>query len=395
MQDQDLNHNRYEQQKRKKAATKGEQKRSQAGYSRTLKVPRTNNASHPGRGGSHGYPLWIRIIIVNHAVVHGAQEATEIFNVSLRSIQRWRQRITPYRQTGGKRRVCMTGTDLMLLTICLFFYPRATADEIAAFIVSNGGDIYSRQTIYKRCKELKLGMKRGSLEAYQAFTPANQLRAEMFWNDNLPLGVADVSRWRLIDIDEAHFTLKAIERKYGRAKKCVRVRDVGHYARGQQAWNLLIAVEAGNPAIPHNNNGSRRFPRRWFRITKSTVDQHVFSSFVDQICRDIEERPLAGDGERVLMWDNLSCHMTPIVQNTVYARPTRDQFEFELVPRPPYQPKWAPVEYFICMVANSLSRKVQPHWDDNILRHEIHNSCMGVGMEGGLDRTFEHCGYHL
>ena len=332
---------------------------------------------------------------MKHALTHGFDEAIEIFNVSKRTLNRWRRRIRPYRQTGGKQRACMTGLDLMLLSICLFFFPRAKADEIAAFIASNGGDIYSRQTIYKRCAELKLGRKRGSLEAYQAFTPANILRAEMFWNDNLPLGVANVSRRRLIDVDEAHFTLKSIESKYGRAPKAMRVRDAAHYQRGATVWNLLIAVEAGNPAIAPNANGSRQFPRRWFWITRNNVDQHIFSRFIDHVCRSIEEQPVDGDHNRVFMWDNLSCHLTPLVTNTVYFRPTQDDFNFEIIPRPPYQPKWAPVENFICMVANSLSRKVKADWTDDILRLEIHNSCMEVGNHMALDRTYAHCGYHL
>ena len=196
-----------------------------------------------------------------------------------------------------------------------------------------------------------------------------------------------------MDIDEAHFTLKSIESAYGRAAKPMRVRDVGHYRRGAKALNLLIAVEPGNPNIPLNMNGSVRYPRRWFRITKDNVDQVVFARFIDQICRSIEANPVDGDEEKIFMWDNLSAHLTPVVTNTLELRPTREQYQFSSLPRPPYQAKWAPVEYVICQIANILSNKVVANWTEQTLSMELHNACMTVGYEGKFDNTFAHCGY--
>jgi hypothetical protein len=38
-------------------------------------------------------------------------------------------------------------------------------------------------------KELKMSLKKASTEAYQAFTPRNLLRAELFWSQLSPLGI--------------------------------------------------------------------------------------------------------------------------------------------------------------------------------------------------------------
>ena len=56
--------------------------------------------------------------------------------------------------SGGKARTQLTGNDQLLLSICLFIYSDATADEITAFIYANGGDIYERPVITMRCNEL-------------------------------------------------------------------------------------------------------------------------------------------------------------------------------------------------------------------------------------------------
>jgi hypothetical protein len=55
--------------------------------------------------------------------------------------------------------------------------------------------------------EFKLTGKQASTEAYQAFTPRNLLRAELFWSSPPPLGVVGVSQAKLIDVDECGISL--------------------------------------------------------------------------------------------------------------------------------------------------------------------------------------------
>ena len=84
------------------------------------------------------------------------------------------------------------GYDLLLLSIGVYTYPTVTEDELAAFIANQGGDVYSRQAISSRLQDLALLRKVSSTEAYDAFSPRNQLLAEWFWTEPQLLGVVRV-----------------------------------------------------------------------------------------------------------------------------------------------------------------------------------------------------------
>ena len=97
----------------------------------------------------------------------------------------------PYRMSGGIPRQQLTGHDQLLLSICLFIYPDATADEIATFIVANGGSIYERPVITKRCSGLQLSRKRSSKESYLAYSESLMRRLRWFQTLPPPLGCLD------------------------------------------------------------------------------------------------------------------------------------------------------------------------------------------------------------
>ena len=97
--------------------------------------------------------------------------------------------------------------DQFLLTLCIFINPRSKADEQAAFILANGGGAaYSRQDISRRLKELGITRKFCSLEAYQAYTARNRLRAQLFWLEGPRVGVRGICHYKLTDTDKAKFT---------------------------------------------------------------------------------------------------------------------------------------------------------------------------------------------
>ena len=81
----------------------------------------------------------------NFATYGSYRRAALSVGCSILSIRRWEQRIMPYRMAGGREREQLIGADQLLLSICLYIYPEASSDEIAVFIHSNGGDIYTRQ----------------------------------------------------------------------------------------------------------------------------------------------------------------------------------------------------------------------------------------------------------
>jgi hypothetical protein len=60
--------------------------RSLFGCTRELNVPRTNNAADPARGGSRGYPLFLRERVVAFAEQVGVEETAARFGVSEPSV---------------------------------------------------------------------------------------------------------------------------------------------------------------------------------------------------------------------------------------------------------------------------------------------------------------------
>ena len=187
---------------------------------------------------------------------HGVKEASDVFNVSRASIYKWYERLHPFRQTGNGERTKLVGRDQLLLALGVYIYPLACADELCAFIVANGGEVYERFAIYKRLKEMEISRKKGSIEAFEGHSDANLNREYSFFNRPPRAGVQGVRRFRLIDIDEARFSLKGAQAKYGWAGKPYRVRDRGHYKRNMSSVNLIMGVEPGNPDLPGHIRGS-------------------------------------------------------------------------------------------------------------------------------------------
>jgi hypothetical protein len=289
---------------------------------------------------------------------------------------------------GGQERHNLVGHSQMLLAVCLYAYPEAQADEIAMFIFENGGGIYNRGAISNRMKDLKMTRKAASTEAYQAFTPRNLLRAELFWSRQPPLGIFQVRRRLFVDFDECGLSIEQCNRSKGHSVVGVRIRKPGHYTRDTKL-TVIMAVEPGDPNRPPLQDGSVERPRRWIWIRMITgTNAETFSDFCEHVCSSIEQ---SGDTERLFLWDNLSAHRTPLVHHTVEAR--EGPCSFRIVARPPYQPKYGPIEYVFCELICRLQDRVQPDWNTNILRQQIMNIASQIGMDGAFDRTFQHCGY--
>ena len=167
--------------------------------------------------------------------------------------------------TGNKQWFVLTGLDQFLLSMGIYLYPRVSTDKLATFIFVNRGaqHAYSCQDMSKGLKELKVARKKYSLEAYQAFTPRNLLRARLFWERGPRIEVQGIRRFRLTDTDEAKFSLIKVESKCGWGYCAQRVCDCGYYSKSPASVNLFITVEASNPYLPPNTLGSTYNPRKW------------------------------------------------------------------------------------------------------------------------------------
>ena len=89
-----------------------------------------------------------------------------------------------------------------------------------------------------------------------------QFRVYCFWNYGRPLGIFQVPRRKLIDIDEFGMTMEKCNRTGGWALKVFRVRKDGHYHFGAKI-NVIFAIEPGDPTLPPTllsagENGSGR-----------------------------------------------------------------------------------------------------------------------------------------
>ena len=129
---------------------------------------------------------------------------------------------------------------------------------------------------------------------------------------------------------------------------------------------------------------------------QGTLNQYVFSQYIDEVCTDIERNPVPGgfDEEKYFMWDNCSVHKTAMVSAALELRESRYQYRFVPICRPPYHPKIAPIEYIFGEVTMILSRKCAKDWDHEKLIEEINDAGRIVGCHGNLDRTYQHCGYN-
>ena len=311
---------------------------------------------------------------------------------SLSSIYRWQEDVTRRRQTGNRPSANIVGLDMFLMTIFLFAFPDATEDEIAACLYDQTQQIYSRQDVSRRLTELKLTKKKASTEAYQAFTPENIQKAEEFWSQGPPIGVHGVDRSRHIDIDEAAFTLEMTNRSTGHAHISIRIRKPGHYGRGNKCV-VILGIEAGNPNILAGTRGSLMHPRHWIEILDTpgtTADQ--FENFVNVIGTDLANNPEhPDDASRMYLFDNLASHKAPNVTTAIMSR--NDGSTHMPVPRPPYQPKYGPIEYIFCEIGARLRQIAQPGWKFQDLSVNIRNIAAQIALEGHFDRTFAHCGY--
>ncbi|GKZ00788.1 hypothetical protein MPSEU_001030500 [Mayamaea pseudoterrestris] len=361
--------------------------RSAAGLARQLGALR-QAPPHPSRGGSTGYPVSQR-----EQELAREQQGLPVA-MSRSTMYRYRVNgVNPKRATGNRQREVLVGLSQIALAIILFAHPEASVDQIATFIYANTGEVVSRSQVSERMAELQISKKKASTEAYQAFTPVNMLRATWFWSQPPPLGVVTVRRNQFIDFDECAFNLEKTNRSTGHSAVGVRIRKPGHYSRDQKI-TLLMAIEPGDPALPPNVAGSVDNPRRWFRtyMDPGTTAER-FADFCNIVCTTCENSGLPVDGDRVLLWDNLASHGAGIVYQTVVGRALPQRFR--IIPRPPYQPKYGPIEYAFCMIGVQLREMSRQHWTVQHLEQAIHQVCAAIGRGGGFDRTFAHCGYQV
>jgi hypothetical protein len=157
----------------------------------------------PSNGGSTGYPVWYR-----REQLQKWNEGEQT-DVSQASLYCWADRPHPFRQTGGQARTTIVGMDMIHLVVTfLIAHPDSTQDEMAALVYNEGCALYSKQRNSEHLNDLEITKNKASIKAFQASSAEVQFRVFTYWNCTPPLGIFEVRRRKLIDIDEFGVTLE-------------------------------------------------------------------------------------------------------------------------------------------------------------------------------------------
>ena len=93
------------------------------------------------------------------------------------------------------------------------------------------------------CLTIGLTRKTGSTTAYQPFLPINKQKRWMFWNLPYPLGIADIRRQDMIDLDECGIELSTADRSIGKPYTGRHMKQSGVSIRNQTnsiySWQLV------------------------------------------------------------------------------------------------------------------------------------------------------------
>ena len=175
--------------------------RRKIGMPRELETER-DRTPRPWLGGTRGYDVHWREEQVLHASVglpvRGCRQ----------TIWNWNQRMDPYRMTGNKENTTLVGIHQILLLIFLMAYPESCIREMRAFIANaSDGRVFSCGQVSCRLAELDITRKRASTEAYQAYSPVNLHKRDVFFNHPLPFGIANAERRSFLDTDECGLEL--------------------------------------------------------------------------------------------------------------------------------------------------------------------------------------------
>ncbi len=156
----------------------------------------TQYLPHPSRGGSRGYDIHHRWMVVDLYCAGNPAPGG-----MLRSIQRWiANGVIPFLMTGNKPSSGLSGEYLLLLVIFTFLWPQSNYCECIAVIANESNDarIFSESKVGLALRKLGYTQKATSTVAYQAFTQVNLNRRRLFWTRPWPVGIHGVPRHQLI-----------------------------------------------------------------------------------------------------------------------------------------------------------------------------------------------------
>ena len=109
---------------------------------------------------------------------------------------------------------------------------------------------------------MNITKKEAATDSYQSQQDDEQFPLDCFSNCQPPLGIRDVPRFKLIDLDEFEVTLEKINCTGGGCSlKIFCVKKDGHYHHGAKT-TYLLSIKHGDPRGPLATHGSIENPLR-------------------------------------------------------------------------------------------------------------------------------------
>jgi hypothetical protein len=262
------------------------------------------------------------------------------------TINRWlaRQRdqghMRPYRRTGNSRsKRELRGGDLYNMALYRSVNPKAKIYECKGFVFSANPDNdrpYSDSQISRAQVKITLTRKRASTTADNALLPVNLAKREMYWNENYPIGIADIAPEDILDCDEMGAKAEMCNPKHGMSSKGDRCNDGGVFNH-EKKLNVLALI-CGDP------NNPLRFMSTWEGEGTTVIR---FLGFINHVIDYLNEH----HGDRVFCFtmDNLNTHRNPIIFHAILSRGHKVVF------RAPYYAVDGAIEY----VFNTLHTLVE------------------------------------
>ena len=150
-------------------------------------------------------------------------DAREMIDISLRSIYRWGDRLEPFCQTGNTERTTIVGADLPSLVTYITAWLDATLDEMAVFIYNEGGGSLLPSGNFETSRDARHNKKEGFYRRLPDATAGHSVSSVGILELPPPLGIFQVPRRSLIDVDEFGATFERCNRTGGWAVKLLRV----------------------------------------------------------------------------------------------------------------------------------------------------------------------------
>jgi hypothetical protein len=224
--------------------------------------------------------------------------------------------------TGNKPNVGLTGKYLFLLVLFKLVWPHLMYYECIAFIANevNVVKIFNKKNISWALCEFGYTSKVTSTVAYQAFMQWNLLHQRLFWNEPWPIKIHGTPRRSLINIDEFGLHLNAANKKYGSSPHGLKICKPGNNDKGTFKLTIILAAEAGDPAVANGLIGSLTMPRVWARISDEVGT--TTETYVNFICHVMDTYDAVANTtlRRMIIHNNLTLHKLPEVYKAVRLR---------------------------------------------------------------------------